>query len=556
MRAVPAAGTTEARLVCSSRDVSAQAAAEQETRARLERAELAEESRDNLVAMMPGFVWYGPISPDLSTYHVTYMSDYLPKVTGYSPWSAGSGGHDTAAFLDVFVRWAWQDLRGFTAFVKDTWKRHVWDQPEAARWAAEWAHGAVTEATFRTEVARVLRYHAGTPAAAAEPEAWLHGSAPVTRELMLLHVHETFLAAGSVPCLLSTPSDARGLVAFDDLLARLRSYGEAGCGELDLFQALLRLEPVDPSRATELDGLEVRIRGRRRSGLARFLPGTRANSGDAVALVRQWVRGGGLPGLVVHPTEAGPRLQPGDLPLPPEAFPTVPPAFRVEPVALPVPLEAFPTVPGALFAGHDPERDREFSEYAVGRDSTVAVVPGWPDLVVAKAASAFDQSAKAPARWLAWLTTAGGRPGLPVHHAVATTLSHADERCRLLAVDAALTLMSQGRFDSALFEQACLRLLDRGELRLGRTAAAWEQLILGGGLRQLWPALVAVVDSACAQERKPAGLHELFAVGRRHAGAVPRGQVPGSVVAIAESRGTSKVHVEARAWVRDAEGLA
>lgn len=85
MRAVPAEGPTEARLVCSSRDVSAQALAEQESKARLERAELAEESRDNLVAMMPGFVWYGPISADLSTYHVTYMSDYLSRVTGYSP---------------------------------------------------------------------------------------------------------------------------------------------------------------------------------------------------------------------------------------------------------------------------------------------------------------------------------------------------------------------------------------------------------------------------------------------------------------------------------------
>jgi hypothetical protein len=452
-----------------------------------------------------------------------------------SAWSAGAGGHDTAAFLDVFIRWAWQDLRGLTAFVKSTWKRHAWDQPEAARWAAEWAHGAVTEATFRVEVERVLRYHAGTPAAAAEPEAWLHGSAPVTRELMLLHVHETLLAAGSVPCLLSTPSYVSGLVAFDDLLSRLRSYGEAECGELDLFQALLRLEQVDPSRAADLDGLAVRIRGRRRTGLARFLPGAREASADAVVLVRQWVRGGGLPELMVHPTQAG---------------------FRFEPVALPVPMEAFPTLPRALIAGHDPAGDRELSEYSVGRDSTVAVVPLWPDWVVAKAAHSFDQSVKGPAQWLAWLTTAGGRPGLPVHHAVATTLSHADEHCRLLAVDAALTLISQGRFDTALFERACLRLLERGELRLARTAAAWEQVVLGGGMRPLWPAVMAVVEAACRQDRRPAGLAELLAVARRYAAAAPGAVVPPAVAAIAQTKGTSKVHVEARAWVRDAEALA
>jgi hypothetical protein len=32
--------------------------------------------------------------------------------------------------------------------------------------------------------------------------------------------------------------------------------------------------------------------------------------------------------------------------------------------------------------------------------------------------------------------------------------------------------------------------------------------------------------------------------------------VPPAVVAIAQTKGTSKVHVEARAWVRDAEALA
>lgn len=84
LRAVPAEGLTEARLVGSSRDVSAQTIAEQELGARLDRAVLAEEHRDNLTAMMPGLVWYGPISPDLSKYHLTYMSDYLVRVTGYS----------------------------------------------------------------------------------------------------------------------------------------------------------------------------------------------------------------------------------------------------------------------------------------------------------------------------------------------------------------------------------------------------------------------------------------------------------------------------------------
>lgn len=85
LRAVPGDEAGAARLVGSSRDVTATILTEQETKVRLERAELAEEHRDNLVGMIPGLVWYGPISPDLTRYHVTYMSDYLVRVTGYSP---------------------------------------------------------------------------------------------------------------------------------------------------------------------------------------------------------------------------------------------------------------------------------------------------------------------------------------------------------------------------------------------------------------------------------------------------------------------------------------
>jgi rsbT co-antagonist protein RsbR len=88
LRAAPFGGSSGAeapRLMASSRDVTARVLAEEEARARLERAELAEEHRDNLTALMPGLVWYGPVSPDLTRYHLTYMSDYLIRVTGYSP---------------------------------------------------------------------------------------------------------------------------------------------------------------------------------------------------------------------------------------------------------------------------------------------------------------------------------------------------------------------------------------------------------------------------------------------------------------------------------------
>lgn len=41
--------------------------------------------RDHVVAMMPGLIWYGPVSADLGRYRISYMSRYLEKVAGYTP---------------------------------------------------------------------------------------------------------------------------------------------------------------------------------------------------------------------------------------------------------------------------------------------------------------------------------------------------------------------------------------------------------------------------------------------------------------------------------------
>ncbi len=45
---------------------------------------LARTHRDVLVNLLPGLVWYGPVTADLSSYKLSYMSHYLFEVTGYS----------------------------------------------------------------------------------------------------------------------------------------------------------------------------------------------------------------------------------------------------------------------------------------------------------------------------------------------------------------------------------------------------------------------------------------------------------------------------------------
>jgi rsbT co-antagonist protein RsbR len=71
--------------MCVTRDADAQVRAEIETAERLSRAELAAEHRDALVDLIPGVVWYAPVSQDLTSYPATYMSGYLERVTGYTP---------------------------------------------------------------------------------------------------------------------------------------------------------------------------------------------------------------------------------------------------------------------------------------------------------------------------------------------------------------------------------------------------------------------------------------------------------------------------------------
>ena len=82
--AAAACDPAERQLFCCWQDVTAAVTAEAARAARLAEAELAERHRDYLVSMTPGLVWFGPVSPDLTSYRAVYMSQYLFRVTGYT----------------------------------------------------------------------------------------------------------------------------------------------------------------------------------------------------------------------------------------------------------------------------------------------------------------------------------------------------------------------------------------------------------------------------------------------------------------------------------------
>ena len=439
---------------------------------------------------------------------------------------------DAARLVDVFVRWGWTDgtsLRDLLAHPPV----QGWGASDALMVGTMWAERRVTRETLEYEAAEAGRHYSGDRSPNRQRQ-WAVTSTPVTRAFELLFLKEAMLSVGSVPMLLSTPTDESGGLAFTALVERLRALAETGCGELDLMQALLRLEPVDPGRLRGLHGLSVPVRPAvpTNKGWRGRLARTAGGAPDAVAIVSEWVAGGGLPPLESELVAEGPL---------------------VRPVELPVDLDAFPSVPRDLFLGHDPLIEKPWYFWGVTPEATVGVVPWWPELLAAKSAGAFDQTGKFPPRCLPWLAFAPGPAGPGLHHLLALTLSHADEAMRLHAVDATLTLIANGRFDAGLFEGACLRLLEGGELRLARWVSAWEQVALGCGLALVWPTLLRVVDTAAAGTTKPAGLSDLLAVGRRYAPSAPTGSAPPAAVAsLAGSRGSSKAAVEARAWVAQA----
>lgn len=80
-----AAGEAAGTVVAVTRSADARVLAEAEAQSRLARAEDAARHRDALVAIVPGIVWHGPVAEGGGSYRVTFMSDYLGRVTDYTP---------------------------------------------------------------------------------------------------------------------------------------------------------------------------------------------------------------------------------------------------------------------------------------------------------------------------------------------------------------------------------------------------------------------------------------------------------------------------------------
>ncbi len=459
---------------------------------------------------------------------VTPVEPTEPGLTAaLSRFRVGSDASDAALIWDAVVRW-WArspgEVRGWaSALVSGP---DVGQLPSAVHAAADRIpspeeHQALCRAITELHADGVRRHG---------PDVnWGLSTLSTPGCVLEVFVSETALRLGEIPFLVSTPTRSDGTLDLATLVGRLRDYGTTPVGPTDLFLALLRLEPSPPQEVPGLDGVRASLWSPDRP--ARWALRRRpAPTPLAAELVRRWVTGGSLPRFPVHHVGG---------------------AVTLGPVRLPIDLTAVPGMPAELEVGHGDGVQSEYYDWNLTGEVAFGVAPAWADLLAARTQRLFDQAGRLPPRWLPAMAQSPA-PGPAVVHVVAATLCHADEDHRLLAVEAALTLMGRGLWRPEDYTACCAHMLADGVLRLGRLTHAWEQLILAGGLQLLWPTAIVVAGAASAADRKPPGLADLLGLLRRYVAAVPHAEVPETVRALAAARGSSKAKVEAAAFVEAA----
>ena len=216
-----------------------------------------------------------------------------------------------------------------------SWRR--WADPGPGVASAMWASGEHNLASHR-DLTGWVRASLGGPSGTDDPFGTLSPLAAVH----VFRQSELMVQAGTVPYSLATPSYDNFRVELGRLVSLLRLFEREGWayGEADLFQALLRLGPLDARLAAGIPELPVPP-----------LDGPDGQERLAGRILRDWVGGGGF------------QPPPVDAPL-----------------TLPVPLERFPSVPRELFSSQLWNGSgRGHLGTWLGQKAS-AVVPFWPDL--------------------------------------------------------------------------------------------------------------------------------------------------------------------------------
>ena len=352
--------------------------------------------------------------------------------------------------LSIVIRWAWQDgvdavrarLQAFGPI-----ETVGYDDTLLGRLLPDWLDGSTSTATASR--GWWGRYWRKT---VVPPSGWT----PFEPEFAARHVTESLRRAGRIPCLLSSPNRPNGGLDLEVLVDRLRASADVGFGPLDLLQAILRLRPVDPARAVELDGLPS-VPPDTSAGTTTVVP-------DAVAYLRDTVAAGRfLPPFI---TPARLQQESWAVDQPPEAFW----------------LAMLPVDPADLGSSLD-ELSPARRHYNGATDHR-HVAPWCPDLRL-RPVGLWRRSQRRNTIPRG-LPEAAGPMGVAVHDALFREYASDRAHIRQEAVQLTLDGIAHRTYAPPAAVTAASGRLALGVLNLSRCAEAWEQVFLTGGLRVVW----------------------------------------------------------------------
>lgn len=347
-----------------------------------------------------------------------------------------------------------------------SWRR--WAEPGPEVVMAMWASGEHNLAAHRNLTA-LFRASLSRPYDRDDP---FQASSPLAA-VQIFRQSELAVQAGTVPYSLATPSYDNFRVELGRLVSLLRLFEREGWayGEADLFQALLRLGPMDARRAAGIPELAVRP-----------LDGPDGQERLAGRILREWVGGGGF------------KPPPVDAPL-----------------TLPVPLERFPSIPRELLS---PElwsgSGRRYVGAWLGHEAS-AVVPFWPEL----GAIWLDRGLTGGG--LVALGTGGpagataGELGQLTHDWLIAVLAGPRQEDRDRAVETVLELAARRQLSAEHLAMAARKHVEAADQPLGRFVRTMALVAYEGHLDCVWPVLTVLVVASSEQQRLLAGTPELLA---------------------------------------------
>ena len=115
------------------------------------------------------------------------------------------------------------------------------------------------------------------------------------------------------------------------------------------------------------------------------------------------------------------------------------------------------------------------------------------------------------------------------------------------AVLALLELVRRDVFSPLHLRHAVEEMNHAGTLPFPRLASGLEQAFDAGGLADLWEAALGVTADAARRRPLPSGLTDLLRLLATYLPSVPDRELPPEIVDLANARGASKSHAEARA---------